>query len=166
MFNFRKSSLLSIIVIVIVILITAVIAMAFTGPPAGTPPSGDPSFWIRSGSDVYYNVSGGNVGIGTTDPGATLEVKGTMKVFGAWESKSNNTVYQAETDGFVCAYNTGATGNTIYGQTDSSNPPATVRAYDRVDTVWSRLGITMPVRKGDYWRVGGASVVYWLPLGT
>ena len=60
---------------------------------------------FTGGTPTYLNLalqpSGGNVGIGTTSPGATLQVNGTMKVFGAYSSKSVNTIYQALTDGFV-----------------------------------------------------------------
>jgi hypothetical protein len=100
----------------------------------------------------------GYVGIGTTNPGATLEVKGTMKVFGAWEAKSKDTVYRAATDGFVSAIGTASTG-----WTDSNNPPTTQR------TSSSNFDgqCFMPVRKGDYWKItGDAHTVYWIPLGS
>jgi len=60
-----KNKLKTLFFSIIIGLAAAIIAIAFTGPGTRTPGSGDPSFWIRSGSDVYYNVSGGNVGIGT-----------------------------------------------------------------------------------------------------
>ena len=31
-------------------------------------------FWIASGTNVYYNISGGNVGIGTAAPGTALQI--------------------------------------------------------------------------------------------
>ena len=34
--------------------------------------------WITSGSDIYYNVAGGKVGIGKTDPSGALDVSGTV----------------------------------------------------------------------------------------
>ena len=87
---------------------------------------------------------------------------GLGTVFGAWETKSNNTVYQAATDGFAlarCAYTTDA----IDGYTDSANPPTVLRLRAGSGTP----SITMPVRKGDYWKVVGPSdtVVYWIPIG-
>lgn len=66
------SSLLFVIVIVIVIAITATAVMAFTGP-SQDPPTEDPDFWQKSGTDMYYDS--GNVGIGTASPGAKLEVE-------------------------------------------------------------------------------------------
>ena len=118
----------------------------------------------------------GNVGIGATTPGASLEVKGTMKIFGAWSSYSPGTVYQAPTDGFVVAalFGNSAWGN-IMGYTDSNNPPTTLRcaaSQDYQRTGADRNSFTMPVRKGDYWLVNssigpnGSVSIYWMPLGT
>jgi hypothetical protein len=131
----------------------------------------------------------GNVGIGTTGPNYKLDVNGNVNAtayygdgshltgvtssgFGAWATKSNNTVYQAATDGFVI-YMDDTTGqySSIYGYTDGNPNPATVRAH--IYTVGNggttqQAMFTMPVRKGDYWKVNGAGtpVVYWLPLGN
>ncbi len=91
--------------------------------------------------------------------------------FGAWESKSNNTVYQAATDGFVCATALADTRTDVIGLTDGSNPPTTRRAVD--GDIPNNEGdkrrprsITFPVRKNDYWKVTGADAVYWIPLGS
>ena len=83
--------------------------------------------------------------------------------FGSWISKNNNTVYQAASDGFVCSYRN--THGEIKGYTDSSNPPTTVRL------AWEpgygyEVGLMMPVKKNDYWKVTGADTVYWLPIGA
>lgn len=87
-------------------------------------------------------------------------------VVGAVSSLSNNTVYQAATDGFVTAYDTvGTGGSTVEGFSDGSNPPTTKIARSAGPT-GTTLGIMMPVKKGNYWKVTGASVVYWTPLGS
>ena len=52
----------------------AVTAGSFVGDGAGL--TNVPSIWSANGSSVSYN--GGNVGIGTTNPGATLEVAGPL----------------------------------------------------------------------------------------
>jgi hypothetical protein len=45
---------------------------------AGTCIGTSPSQWTTSGSNIYYNVAGGNVGIGTTSPFAKLSVAGSV----------------------------------------------------------------------------------------
>jgi len=114
--------------------------------------------WGVNGSNYYYNS--GNVGIGTDSPGAKLEVNGTVKMFGNWNGGFiQGNSYLAPTDGFVLAY--GNAGNTI-GLTDSSNPPTTIRVFSASSTYSS---ITLPVRKGDYWKVSNATTIYWLGVG-
>ena len=98
MFNFRKSSLLSIIVIVIVVLITAVAVKAFTGPGTRQPGEGNPDFWIRSGTDVYY--TGGNVSIGTMDPGTKLHIVGAVTI-----TDPSTTLQLGDWGSYVCARN-------------------------------------------------------------
>ena len=86
-------------------------------------------------------------------------------MLGTWSSAANNTSYLAATDGFVCAWSN--TGNgTVKGFTNSSNPPTTQRTGNFGDAGAYNHGITMPVKKGDYWKVTEASTVYWLPLGS
>ena len=152
----------------------------------GVDDSDGDKFKIGTGASVGANSSvtvqsDGKVGIGTTAPEATLEVEGTMKVFGAWLSRSEGTVYQAQTDGFVVAglkvTNTAHAHITAIGYTDSNSPPITERGYICVryetyaDNVQSSF--TMPVRKGDYWKVDATyyygaiySFIYWIPLGV
>jgi len=116
--------------------------------------------------DNTMAIMGGNLGVGTVTPEANLEVKGTMKVFGAWQTKQMNEVYRADTDGFVVAYADGL-WSMIQGYTDSSDPPTTLRTQNNA---WEtpHVSITMPVRKGDYWKVTStlSGTVYWMPLGT
>lgn len=109
-------------------------------------------------------VSWGQVSSGAIANGA-VQLAGVSGVFGAWVSQSNNTVYQASTDGFVIAYNS-AGATEVIGLTDGNNPPTTKRIGITSPGGGYPSGITMPVRKGDYWKVTGADVVYWLPLGS
>lgn len=87
-------------------------------------------------------------------------------IFGSWTARSNNTVYLAATDGFVCAGSTAVYGGMCSGYTDGSNPPTTLRAQNQDGSTANTMWINMPVRKGDYWKVTGASTVYWMPMGT
>jgi hypothetical protein len=98
--------------------------------------------------------------------------------FGIWNDRtgdgvadtvSANTTYQAVTDGVVVAYSTvgqSSGTDTLNGYTDSStNPTMLVASESNVG-----IGITFPVRKGDYWKTlymsgtGGTVTVKWLPL--
>ena len=87
--------------------------------------------------------------------------------FGSWVSKSNNTVYQATTDGFVIAWSRSGADRQVEGLSDGSNSPATTRIKMKNSGGGSgRATITMPVKKGDYWKVLGADdSVFWIPLG-
>jgi microcystin-dependent protein len=50
------------------------------GHQFGVDPSGNPSYYLTNdGSNSYLNANGGNVGIGTTSPGAKLHVEGEVK---------------------------------------------------------------------------------------
>jgi len=115
-------------------------------------------------------LQNGRVGIGTTNPEATLEVQGTMKVFGARQVLRQNTVYQAATDGFVVAWGSGLCYYRIYS--DSRNPPTTVVIESEGQTAnAARATATVPIRKGDYWKVEkiqnvGDVQVSWTPLGN
>lgn len=92
-------------------------------------------------------------------------------IFGVWNDRdkdgsadtvANDTTYQAATDGIVCALSTSGTG-AICGFTDSNASPTTQRQRDYGSNISRNL--TMPVRKSDYWKVTGATTVYWLPIG-
>ena len=55
-------------------------------------------------SDIPIHMSisdDGGVGIGTTNPDATLEVHGTVKMMGSLQNRDFNTTYTADTDGFL-----------------------------------------------------------------
>jgi microcystin-dependent protein len=86
--------------------------------------------------------------------------------FGAWESKTTGTVYQALTDGFVVAMADGPSGSGyIYGYTDSSPAPSTAVMWSSDQWSDQKGGVTFPVRKNDYWKVTTTfwATVYWLP---
>lgn len=89
---------------------------------------------------------------------------------GAWGAKSNNTVYQAATDGFVVAYARGDAAASCKGLTDSANPPTTVIAWDALGSTdgTETSSIMFPVKKDDYWKIEATGIttisVQWIPL--
>jgi len=93
-------------------------------------------------------------------------------ILGNWENKSVNTVYQANTAGFVVAHAELASGSgaSLNGYTDSNNPPATLRVRDQIGSDYHTEGsIVMPVKKNDYWKITRSSTdisvtIYWIPL--
>lgn len=108
-------------------------------------------------------------------------------VFGAWTTQQNDVggagvanytkdlIYLAATDGFVLAEASGAgeTACGVTGYTDSSNPPTTIRIVSSKATGGGgpsmNTSITMPVKKGDYWKVaatGTVSRIIWMPIGS
>lgn len=86
-----------------------------------------------------------------------------LKPFGAWASKSDNTVYEALTDGLVVAY---AVQTDITGYTDGSNPPTTIVQRDGDSGTNCNGALCMPVKKGDYWKVVGSGARWWVPMGV
>jgi hypothetical protein len=83
-------------------------------------------------------------------------------IFGAWETKSNNTQYTADKDGFVCAIGTGGGTLPVRGET----PTGSIRMYGNYPNSGNPESIMMPVRSGDTWKVFNANTVYWLPIGN
>ncbi len=79
---------------------------------------------------------------------------------------ANNTSYLAATDGFVCAY--ASTDSPVQGYTDGSNPPTTQLVGGIIANDWhTRTGsVTMPVKKGDYWKILGSTKIHWIPMGA
>ena len=123
-------------------------------------PSGK-TYYAKLGQ--FYNNSSSN--IVNDDTLINDNDYNTHRDFGSWISKSNDTSYLASTDGFVMAYN--ITKYTVKAYTDGSNPPTTLRASERDqgdDADDSDGSITMPVKKGDYYKVTGADSIYWIPL--
>lgn len=146
--------------------------------------SATPVNWLRAesantGTGPKLSAQGSD---GSVD--LQLEAKGAGKVkfvsgcLGAWETKSNNTVYQAATDGFIMGWANGGgyngAVNDVAIYSDGSNPPTTIRCRS-VDIQEGSAGHTSfgiaPIRKGDYYKItiggSGASVggIFWIPLG-
>jgi hypothetical protein len=123
---------------------------------------------FNSSPSVTFSGDGDISTTGDLTVGDGLDITGTVNMFGAWESKAVNTTYQAPSDGFVIVHVLDSTA-VIY--TDSSTPPTTLRVYIAgLITPGDRRGSgTIPVRKGDYWKVafatGSSATVWWMSLG-
>jgi hypothetical protein len=123
----------------------------------------------------FYNDASGNIG-------AIVDNDYSQAVFSSWETKVDSTVYQASTDGFVVAnisLDSALATAYISGYTDSSASPSTLRCeasfWINGTTARHRTNsFTMPVKKGDYWKVvmtneSGSTpteTIYWIPLGS
>ena len=91
------------------------------------------------------------------------QISSPIKKLGAWVNRSFDTVYQAATDGCACAHVDSAR---LTAYTDGANPPTTLRENDYTSGTLS--GVSIPVRKGDYWEVkndafGSPDALYWIP---
>jgi hypothetical protein len=91
-----------------------------------------------------------------------------------WNSKTENTVYQATSDGWLVCVLDATSGGQATGtlKTDASNPPTTVRGLALLNGVDGR-SIMTPVKKGDYYlantAIASGSVaisVYFAAFGT
>lgn len=116
-----------------------------------------------------------NLALGTW--GCANEAAGSIGALGTWTNKNSaggtlvkNTIYQVTSDGFVLATVLSTdTEEILYGYTDSLNATTLVIVgKTSVSGPNGYGGITMPVKKGDYWRVShpAAVTVRWLPIGS
>ena len=86
------------------------------------------------------------------------------KRLGAWVGAwVDNTNYQAATDGHVLARGALVGASHVTSFTNTGTPANTNRQEDSGDQTGS---ISMPVRKGDYWRTlnATANMIFWIPL--
>ena len=99
--------------------------------------------------------------------------------FGSWASRLVDVVYTASTDGMVCATVKATDKACIQGYTDGNNPPTTLVTLGNDTYKYSSPnyplygGLTMPIRKGDYWKVTTTdskgtpvATIKWLPMGS
>lgn len=130
----------------------------------------NPDGSVRLLSDVKAVRSVGSQG-GETQRAIEAAVAANTGL-GSWRTPVNTQVvnnqpYQVTTDGFLVLWGVSAF---FIVYTDNNNPPTTIIAQAEGNTGnAARPGITIPVRKNDYWKVSitGGSVYYnWIPLGS
>lgn len=123
------------------------------------------TYYTRLGS--FYNDSSSNI----TKSSISNDNDYYSSELGDWVSKSFGTSYLASFDGFVTAWAGHPTSPNTYiqGYTDSSNPPTTIRTQDlsHQGTPENRVGITFPVKRGDYYKVtrtnASTGAMFWIP---
>jgi hypothetical protein len=131
-------------------------------------------------TELYFREESNGDEIQITNAGKVNQDPG----FGSWVDKSSSYgAQQAATDGFVTMYlamvSVSEGGYTLKGYTDGSADPTTLRVgCDHGGSSGANgypCSATMPVKKGDYWKVVGASygnagswtiTVYWIPMGS
>ena len=116
---------------------------------------------------VAYNPSGTG-GTPSIMGHSADEIEGGGGIsFGDWETKSFNTAYYANTDGFVASYGSTLGGNCVIqlfvGPTDNPNTEV-VRDQYTPDG-----GFVAPVKKETYWKVRrdcASGIVRWMSVGS
>ena len=84
---------------------------------------------LTTTSNTYLATEGGNVGIGTTSPGAKLEVNGQVKITGG--SPGGNKVLTSDPDGLASWQEAGwPQGNYCIIQAQNQSCPTGFTAYD------------------------------------
>lgn len=112
----------------------------------------------------FYNDASSNI------LAESVDNNGMARPFGTWIDKSASYGAQiAYTDGFVVATIHGGDSNAVtIGYTDVNADPTTARCGATASFAGARNSFTMPVRKGDSWKVvlgAGQTVtyLYWIP---
>jgi hypothetical protein len=130
-----------------------------------------------SDADVYHRyIENAKLSLDFSSGAQLSEISRNTEQWGDWNDSLNfATDYQAAVSGMVIAgFNGGLSANDsayMQGKTDGATTPTTIRATCGAD---EKGGIqynsfTMPVRKGDYWRVDrsgteGTQFLHWIPL--
>lgn len=111
---------------------------------------------------------GKNVGFGTTNPQANVDIRGTVSLWGSRESKAFNTNYTPTSDGLVVV----AVDSTGGAKCQASGGPGT----EIVDSSTAQGTLSFPAIKGQVWNAGlinltsgtgsCSGAVYYYPFGT
>jgi len=125
--------------------------------------SGGQSYWLQSGTSIYYNT--GNVGIGTTTPSQRLEVSGNVVFDGILDMCCNNiidvsNIYFCNTSA-ILGQTLGVL--TISGDLDMSMNQITTIA-DATDNSgvpsWGQVQALVSGGSGSYWTQSGTDLYY------
>lgn len=121
------------------------------------------------GSIDAAHIADANITTAKIADGAVTVAKLGGVLFGDWTNLDSTSgtlvkdeVYKVGSDGFLIALRVG--GAELYGYTDSSNPPTTLRW--EIDTAGNTDSFMLPIKKDDFWKAVGATTIYWLPIGT
>ena len=161
-------------------------------PEASSVRGGGLAFVQNNANTRLYLNSSGNVGIGTTAPGARLETVGiggtgpvALKVtngpvimFGALQTTDSlgnalalTNVYKAQTDGDIMVFDAQTSGDNDIGYGGTANPPTVVLAYAHNSALNTQsCSLFFSVAKDEYVKItadsGAVDHIYWRPVGT
>ena len=97
-------------------------------------------------------------------PDKPIAAPAALSMFGQWESRDADTVYEAQSDGFVAVYTHGMEDPANIG-IEMGETPNQLQHRTRAGL---HDGVVCPVPRGSYWRVttyGGSQVqLWWLPV--
>jgi hypothetical protein len=157
--NIRKKDLLAFISVIFFIIGMSYVIAVWN--PAAHPMS-------HNSDDVKVTIAGNNYSLQEAIDAGLLGGAGGLGVWQDLTAVASGGVVQGPvtTDGFVVAL--GATdGSFLIGYTNSTAAAPAIRVYGTVHAggSYGTISFTMPVRKGDYWKVvGPASSIYWIPF--
>jgi hypothetical protein len=127
-----------------------------------------------TGKTMFHSADDVKVSIGSEDYSLQQAIdnnligdSGSGVHFGAWVDMGAGSVSRtAATDGFVIAYTPSAAGG-VY-DINGYTPAGTLRVKHKSAAVYGEdptQHFTMPVRKGDTWKVTGSiGQIWWIPL--
>ena len=100
--------------------------------------------WNQSGSNIFLNTPSGNVGIGTTNPGATLDVNGVTRIFSGTQLQPG-IVSRSYTDSGWYYWDNGVKVSMTWASSNSNT--MTINGYGNVGIGTTNPGASLELYK-------------------